>query len=1101
MNYYSYRLMIRQNQVNHIFYCRRLFHQYVVDMYAKIETERLNFIRFNQKKLRSEEYIHLRDAINSDGNVQDLGKMIILPSSYTGSPRHMHEYAQDAMTYVRNYGRPDLFITFTCNPQWSHITDNLFAGQNSTDRHDITARVFKLKLKALMDFIIKSKIFGEVKCWMYSVEWQKRGLPHAHILIWLVEKIMPEQVDDVISAEIPDSTVDPDLYDVVLTNMIHGPCGELNIHSPCMIDGKCSKRYPRTLVSDTVTGNDGYPLYRRRSTEDNGRSVTIKVRNTDVEVDNRWVVPYSPLLSKTFKAHINVEYCNSVKSIKYICKYVNKGSDMAVFGASDPKRNDEIHQYQMGRYISSNEAIWRIFSFSIHERHPTVVHLAVHLENGQRVYFTAQNAAQVAQAPPNTTLTAFFKLCASDVFATTLLYAEVPKYFTWNASKKEFQRRKQGNRVEGYSNLFSSDALGRVYTVHPNNAECYYLRLLLVNVRGPKSFQSLRTVDGVVCATYREACQKLNLLESDTHWDQTLADVAVSAHPHQIRVLFAIILSTCFPSNPPELWIKYQDYLSEDILYRVRQIRANLDMEYTPEIYNEALIQIEDLCLAIANKALIQLGMPSPNRSMNDVRDLEFRREQQYDRNDLNAFVQANLTKLNAEQKTAYDKIMQVVSNGVGGFYFLDAPGGTGKTFLISLLLATLRAQSKIGLALASSGIAATLLDGGRTAHSALKLPLNYNVNETPTCNISNGSGTAKVLQQCSIIIWDECTMAHKKSVEALDRTLKDLRGNSELFGGALILLAGDFRQTLPVIPKSTPADEINACLKSSYLWRHVETMKLTTNVRVQLQNDPSADTFSKQLLKIGNGAMPVDENGLITFPNDFCRFAQTNEELIESVFPNIGQQYKCHIWLSERAILAAKNKDVSELNMVIQSKIPGELVSYKSLDTVVEEENVVHYPTEFLNSLELPGLPPHNLQLKVGVTIIMLRNINQPRLCNGTRLAVKNLMPNVIEATILTGKFKGEDVLIPRIPMKPSDMPFEFRRLQFPVRLAFAMTINKSQGQSFGVCGVYLKYQVFSHGQLYVACSRIGKPSVLYVFTNNTNSKTKNVVYHRALQ
>lgn len=166
-----------------------------------------------------------------------------------------------------------------------------------------------------------------------------------------------------------------------------------------------------------------------------------------------------------------------------------------------------------------------------------------------------------------------------------------------------------------------------------------------------------------------------------------------------------------------------------------------------------------------------------------------------------------------------------------------------------------------------------------------------------------------------------------------------------------------------------------------------------------------------------------------------------------------------------------------------------------------VEEENVVHYPTEFLNSLELPGLPPHNLQLKVGVTIIMLRNINQPRLCNGTRLAVKNLMANVIEATILTGKFKGEDVLIPRIPMKPSDMPFEFRRLQFPVRLAFAMTINKSQGQSFGVCGVNLKYQVFSHGQLYVACSRIGKPSVLYVFTNNTDSKTKNVVYHRALQ
>ena len=327
--------------------------------------------------------------------------------------------------------------------------------------------------------------------------------------------------------------------------------------------------------------------------------------------------------------------------------------------------------------------------------------------------------------------------------------------------------------------------------------------------------------------------------------------------------------------------------------------------------------------------------------------------------------------------------------------------------------------------------------------------------------------------------MWDECTMANKKSVEALKRTMKDVRNNSELFGGALILLSGDFRQTLPVIPRSTAADEINACLKSSYLWRFVKTLKLTTNVRVQLQNDPSADKFSKQLLKIRKGAMPADEAGLITLPNDFCRFVQSKEELIESVFPNIAQQYKCHAWLSDRAILAAKNKDVSELNMAIQSKIPGDLVSYKSVDTVTNEQNVVNYPTELLNSLDLPGLPPHSLQLKVGVTIIMLRSINQPRLCNGTRLAVKRLMAYVIEATILTGKFEGEDVFIPCIPMITSDMPCEFKRLQFPVRLAFAVTINKAQGQSLGICGVNLEYSVFSHGQLYVACSRVGKPSV----------------------
>ena len=201
--------------------------------------------------------------------------------------------------------------------------------------------------------------------------------------------------------------------------MIHGPCGALNENSPCMAKGRCTKQYPRLLVSNTITGNDGYPQYRRRSTEDGGKTAIIKKRNgTTIEVDNQWVVPYSPLLSKTFNAHINVEYCNSVKAIKYICKYVNKGSDMAVFGLQpEIKDIDEIVQYQAGRYISSNEAVWRILSFPIHERSPAVVHLAVHLQNGQRVYFSETNVQQRALNPPDTKLTGFFSLCKNDSFA------------------------------------------------------------------------------------------------------------------------------------------------------------------------------------------------------------------------------------------------------------------------------------------------------------------------------------------------------------------------------------------------------------------------------------------------------------------------------------------------------------------------------------------------------------------------------------------------------------------------------------------------------------------------------------------------------------
>ncbi|GBM62165.1 hypothetical protein AVEN_199323-1 [Araneus ventricosus] len=669
MNFYAYRIMIRNNSFNHILNARQLFHQFIVDVYAKIEAERLLYIRLNQNKLRSEEYIHLKDAVATEKNVDDIGKMVILPSTFTGSPRQMHEYAQDAMTYVRSYGRPDLFITFTCNSAWPEIKEELSHGQTATDRHDLLARVFRQKQQKFINVLTKMDVFGEARCWMYSIEWQKRGLPHSHNLIWLKEKIHSTQIDDVISAEFPNPEVDPVLSDIVKKSMIHGPCGNFNMNSPCMKDGRCSKKYSRQLLKETQTGEDGYPKYRRRSPEDGGCTAKISFRGKEIEIDNKWVVPYSPLLSKMFHAHINVEYCKSVKSIKYICKYIHKGSDMAIFGLKKANEYDEVSNYQLGRYISSNEAVWRVLSFPIHERHPTVVHLSVHLENGQRVYFTRENAQAVASEPPRTTLTAFFQLCKQDPFARTLLYPEVPRYYTWDSGRKVFVRRKKGTPVFG-SDVVASEALGRVYTVHPNNSECFFLRMLLHTIKGPNSYAMLKTVDGRVCNTFREACQKLGLLEDDEHWTKTMSEAMLTSSPDQIRNLFAIILTTCNPSNPRFLWDKFRESMSEDFLARVRRNNVTYDIQFSSEIFNNVLIILESKCMSICSKTLSQLGLQSPERNLDITNNADLLREKNYNTAELGKFVESNKPLLTDDQRKAYDYIMECINNEKGGYHF-----------------------------------------------------------------------------------------------------------------------------------------------------------------------------------------------------------------------------------------------------------------------------------------------------------------------------------------------------------------------------------------------------------------------------------------------
>lgn len=237
----------------------------------------------------------------------------------------------------------------------------------------------------------------------------------------------------------------------------------------------------------------------------------------------------------------------------------------------------------------------------------------------------------------------------------------------------------------------------------------------------------------------------------------------------------------------------------------------------------------------------------------------------------------------------------------------------------------------------------------------------------------------------------------------------------------------------------------------------------------------------------------------MITLNRDFCNTVNTIEDLKNKVYCNIETNMENREWLYERAILAPTNETVGKINDQIMEHVEGDVIEYLSVDNVMDTEQVTSYPIEFLNSLELSGVPSHKLRLKIGVPVLLMRNLDAPKLCNGTRLQITHLGRNIIKAIIMTGMAKGENVLIPRIPIIPTDLPFQFKRLQFPLKPAFAMTINKAQGQTLKVAGVHLEKHCFSHGQLYVACSRVSSPQNLHVLAKD--GKTKNVVYQNVLK
>ena len=791
--------------------------EYICTVYGRWMKRKVEKEKQRQMLVRKENEI--RSGTVNSSNDNQIGVQTFIPASFTGSDTYWHQLQNKAFLLTVSLGPPTFFMTITMNPYWPELI--AIDPDNYLSNSSLLMRVFRQRKLAMLDYLRTTSILGKIKGLIWRDEYQQRGLPHSHLLIWsdFDTDSIPE-IDKVINCQLPRN---PYYEDSEENNMIRTMISrfETHSHSDRCLDTQrnCTFGYPKQPREHTELINDRYEFAR-------GPEDTM-------------IVPHNPTLLLRYRAHMEIEPVYSKSCIGYVLKYTTKDSDKGevflfkkhLWCGAKISEKDKLMRYYSTHLCPGPEVFSILAEYGKSQITPTVIMKNIHLP-GERLIFSPTNATkeEIEESLENSMspLERYFARPDGEVF-DVLTYCEYYSQYSFSPNPTENSIGDKGS-PQSFITKRKTDAICGISNVLPSNRELFSLRILL-NLFPFRSFEEARTVDGQLYESFSKASEARGLISSNQEFDIAIQNaIEQNRTPSDLRFLIALAFKE--GEDWQELTHRYEKELS-----------ADLDPPNTDSLFKALTKLFAKMSIAIPESMKIWL---EPNAESNDEADPSY---------------SLNEVDLNPNQKSIFDKIVNnVVNSESGHLMFLQGRAGTGKTFLTNCIISHLRSLGKKLLICGTTGIAAAQYPDGCTIHSLFGLGIDKNsVGAAFKSNIGAKTYKGQMIMNADLLIIDEVSMLTTEVANKVDLTLRSLKANQDPnpdltreppFAGKNVLFVGDFLQLPPVIPNNNSSVLSKLITKCSW-WDNVEVYGLSTPMRAPDEN------WADFIYHIGNGDLP----------------------------------------------------------------------------------------------------------------------------------------------------------------------------------------------------------------------------------------------------